>query len=151
MAASANTMEHNFNVSPLVIESLMERKSDGKKMNKGTGRGANYRGIHEINFTSVAKLGLALRQVRMANEVVGAYTGDRLTQRRVQTALTFAQYGVGLAVAGPIGIAYAAGDLAFRGLNYEIERSNQNTKARALRDLSGNVSRNHSRNSGEKL
>lgn len=149
--ASANTLVHEFRVSPLVIESIAQTRSDGKKLNKGTGRGANYQSIHDINFTSVAKLGLALRQVRMANELVGAYTGDKLTQRRVQTALTFAQYGVGLAVAGPIGVAYAAGDLAYRGINYEIQRTNQNTKARIIRDLSGNVARNHSRQSGEKL
>lgn len=57
----------------------------------------------------------------MANELVGNYSGDRLTQRQVQTALTFAQYGVGIAVAGPIGVAYAAGDLAYRGINYQIK------------------------------
>ena len=127
------------------------QKDDGRKLNKGKGRGANYRGIHEINFTSVAKLGLALRQVRMANELVGSYTGDRLTQRRVQTAMTFAQYGIGIAVAGPIGIGYAIGDLAFRSASFEIGRTRENQKARFLRELSGNNARNQSRSSGEKL
>ena len=137
----------NLNVTPR----QEVQKDDGRKMNKGKGRGANYRGIHDINFTSVAKLGLGLKQVRMANELVGAYTGDRLTQRKVQTALTFVQYGVGVAVAGPIGIAYAVGDLAFRGASFEIARSRDNQKARFLRDLSGNNARNQSRSSGEKL
>ena len=137
----------NLNVTP----QQESQKDDGRKMNRGKGRGANYRGIHDINFTSVAKLGLGLKQVRMANELVGAYTGDRLTQRKVQTALTFVQYGVGVAVAGPIGIAYAVGDLAFRGASFEIARSRDNQKARFLRDLSGNNARNQSRSSGEKL
>ena len=115
--ASANTLETVINFQ--LPQSQPEDSGDGRRLNRGSGRGANYRGIHNINFTSVAKLGLGLRQVRMANEIVGSYTADKLTQRRGQTALTFAQYGVGLAVAGPIGIAYAAGDLAYRSLNYE--------------------------------
>jgi hypothetical protein len=137
----------NFNLSP----QTGSQKTDGRKMNYGTGRGENYRGIHKINFTSVAKLGLGLKQVRMANELVGAYTGDRLTQRRIQTGQLFAQYGVGIAVAGPIGIAYAAGDLAYRTASFEISRSRNNQIARKIRDLSGNVARNNSRSSGNKL
>lgn len=127
------------------------QKDDGRKMNRGKGRGANYRGIHEINFTSVAKLGLGLRQVRMANELVGAYTGDRLTQRKVQTAQLFAQYAIGIKVAGVIGVAYAVGDMAFRSAGFEIARSRENQKARFLRELSGNNARNQSRSGGEKL
>ncbi len=148
--ASANTLVHEFRVVPQEV-TVESQKSDGKKLNKGTGRGANYRSIHEINFTSVAKLGLGLRQVRMANELVGNYSGDRLTQRQVQTALTFAQYGVGIAVAGPIGVAYAAGDLAYRGINYQIKRTRENQVSSFIKDLSGNNARNHSRTSGLKI
>lgn len=147
--ASANTLETVINFQ--LPQAKSEDGGDGRNLNRGRGRGANYRGIHNINFTSVAKLGLALRQVRMGNEIVGSYTGDKLTQRRVQTGLTFAQYGVGLAVAGPIGVAYAAGDLAYRSLNYEIQRSRRNQMASYTRELSGNSARNHSRTSGEKL
>lgn len=148
--ASANTLVHEFKVVPEEV-TVESKKSDGKKLNKGTGRGANYRSIHEINFTSVAKLGLGIRQVRMANELVGSYSGDRLTQRQVQTALTFAQYGVGIAVAGPIGVAYAAGDLAYRGINYQIKRTRENQVSSFIKDLSGNNARNHSRTSGLKI
>lgn len=148
--ASANTLVHVFKVQPQQTEPK-QRKSDNRKLNKGTGRGANYRSIHQINFTSVAKLGLGIRQVRMANELVGAYTADKVTQRTVETALTFAQYGVGVAVAGPIGIAYAAGDLAFRGANFQIKKSRDNRMARYMRDISGNESRNHSRAGGDKI
>lgn len=147
--ASANTMETVIKFQ--LPQSIPEDNGDGRNLNRGGGRGANYRSIHKINFTSVAKLGLGLRQIRMGNEAVGAYTGDKLTQRRVQTGLTFAQYGVGLAVAGPIGVAYAAGDLAYRSLNYEIQRSRNNQMAAYTRELSGNSARNHSRTPGEKL
>lgn len=127
------------------------KKNDARKLNSGSGRGENYRNIHDINFTSVAKLGLGLKQVRMANELVGAYTGDRLTQRRFETGQLFAQYGVGVAVAGPIGVFYAAGDLAYRAANFQIARSRNNQIARKIKDLSGNNARNMSRNSGNKL
>jgi len=147
--AETNDMTTIFKLD--VRQQQQVQKDDGRKMNRGTGRGANYRGIHEMNFTSVAKLGLGLKQVRMANELVGAYTGDRLTQRRVETAQLFAQYAVGIGVAGPIGIAYAVGDMAFRSASFEIKRSRENQKARFLRELSGNNARNQSRGVGEKL
>lgn len=147
--AENNDMTTVFNLN--VRQQQEVQKDDGRKMNTGKGRGANYRGIHEINFTSVAKLGLGLRQVRMANELVGAYTGDRLTQRSIQKAQLFAQYAIGIAVAGPIGIAYAVGDMAFRSASFEIQRSRENQKSRFLKELSGNNARNQSRGSGEKL
>lgn len=148
----ANPNDLNTNIVINVSQQEGMQKSDGKKTNKGTGRAQNYKNIHDINFTSVAKLGLAIRTVRMGNETVGAYTGDRLTQRKVQMGMTFAQYGVGLAVAGgPIGIGYLAGDLAYRSLSYNIDRTRKNQMASYLKDLSGNNSRNHSRANGEKL
>lgn len=147
--ASANTMVHKFEFPPETAN--RPPKSDARKMNKGGGRGKMSENIHKINFKSIAKLGLGIRQVRMANEMVGAYTGDKLTQRQGEKALTFLQYGIGIAYAGPIGVAYAVGDMAYRSINYEINRSRENQTARFLRDLSGNNSRNHSRSSGEKL
>lgn len=127
------------------------QKTDARKLNRGSGRGENYRGIHDINFSSVAKLGLGLKQVRMANELVGAYTGDRLTQRQFQTGQLFAQYAIGIKIAGPIGIAYAVGDMAYRAANFEINRTRENQIARKIKDLSGNNARNMSRSSGNKL
>jgi len=147
--SSANTMVHEFKFPPEMGNT--PKKSDARKMNKGGGRGKLSENIHKINFKSIAKLGLGIRQVRMANEMVGAYTGDRLTQRQGEKALTFLQYGIGIAYAGPIGVAYAVGDMAFRSINYEINRSRENQTSRFLKDLSGNNARNHSRTSGEKL
>ena len=132
-------------------QSVLTNKDDGRKFNKGKPKGKLSENIHKVNFKSVAKLGLGIRQVRMTNELVGSYTGDRLTQRRVQTALTFGQYGVGLAVAGPIGAIYAAGDLAYRGLNFQITRSREDKLASILKEYSGNNARNQSRSPGVKL
>lgn len=147
--ANPNDLVTNINLN--VSSRQEEVKNDARKMNRGGGRGANYRGIHEINFTSVAKLGLGLKQLRMGNELVGAYTGDRLTQRRFQTGQLFAQYAIGVKVAGPLGVAYAVGDMAFRGASFQIERNRRNQLASFMRDLSGNNARNQSRLSGEKL
>jgi hypothetical protein len=126
-------------------------KNDAKKLNGTDRKGKNSENLHKVNFKSVAKLSLGLRTARMATEVVGAYTGDRLTQRRVTTAMTVAQYGIGIKVAGGFGMFYAAGDLAFRGLMQNNEITLNNQKAGFLRDLSGNNARNHGRNRGEKL
>lgn len=147
--ASANTLENVFIIQD--NRSPTEGKIDKRSFNKGTGRGANYRQIHELNFSSVAKLGLALRQVKLANEVVGSYTNNRLRQRRVERLMTFAQYGVGIAVAGPIGVAYAAGDIAYRSLNYAIRNNKHNEEAAMKRDISGIAARSMSRTSGIKI
>lgn len=138
----------NLNISGGDQETL---KEDNRKFNKGRGRGKLSENIHDINFKSIAKLGLGIRQVRMSNELVGSYTGDKITQRKVETALTFAQYGIGIAYAGPIGVAYAAGDLAYRSLNFNIRRTRENTIARHIQRISGNTARNYSRTRGEKL
>ena len=131
--------------------SVLTSKNDGRKFNGTKKKGKNSENIHKVNFKSIAKLGLGIRHVRMANEMVGAYTGDRLSQRKVETGITFLQYGVGIAQFGAFGIAYAAGDLAYRTANFEIKRRRENRLANYLKDLSGNNARNQSRSIGEKL
>jgi hypothetical protein len=126
-------------------------KNDAKKLNATGHKGKNSENLHKVNFKSVAKLSLGLRAVRMANEAVGAYTGDKVTQRRVTTAMTFAQYGIGIKVAGGFGAFYAASDLAYRSFNHANRIGIDNQMARYIKDLSGNNVRNQSRGSGEKL
>lgn len=147
--ASANTLVHVFEVN--VNEGGQQKKFDGKKLKNGRPMGKNSENIHKINFKSIAKLGLTIRNVRMANEMVGSYTGDRLTQRSVTTGITFLQYGVGISQFGLFGVAYAAGDMTYRTLNYEIKRSRENKIANYIKDLSGNNARNQSRTSGVKI
>lgn len=147
--ASANTLVHVFEVN--MKDNGQEQKFDGRKLNKGRGRGKLSENVHKVNFKSIAKLGLGIRQVRMTNELVGSYTGDRLTQRGVTTGLTFVQYGIGISQFGPLGVAYAAGDMAYRTMNYEIKRSRENKIANYIKDLSGNNARNQSRTSGVKI
>lgn len=148
--ANPNDLVANLNLN--ITGSASEApKEDDRKFNKGKARGKLSENIHKVNFKSIAKLGLGIRQLRMTNEIVGAYTGDRITQRTVSTGITLAQYGVGIAYAGPVGLAYAAGDVAFRTVNFQIKRSRDNRMARAIRNLSGNESRNHSRMGGDKL
>lgn len=131
--------------------SVLTSKNDGRKFNGTKKKGKNSENIHKTNFKSYAKLGLALRQVKLANEVVGSYTNNRLRQRNLDVAYTFTQYGVGLVVAGPIGVVYAGGDLAYRGMNYAIKLDRHNKEARMIRDISGIGARNMSRNNGVKI
>lgn len=147
--ASANTLVHVFEVN--FKGDGQEQKFDGRKMNKGRGRGKLSENVHKVNFKSIAKLGLGIRQIRMTNELVGSYTGDRLSQRGVTTGLTFLQYGIGISQFGPLGMAYAAGDMAYRSLGYEIKRTRENKISNYIKDLSGNNARNNSKPSGEKL
>ncbi len=140
------------NVTYINVEQQQQvSKDDARSLNGTKRKGKNSENLHKVNFKSVAKLSLGIRTARMANELVGAYTGDRLTQRRVTTAMTFAQYGIGIAVAGGFGAFYAAGDLAYRGLMQNNQITLNNQRAGFLRELSGNNARNQGRNSGEKL
>ena len=147
--ANANDLSTNININVSPQEQV--DKSDDRSLNRGKGRGKLSENIHKVNFKSIAKLGLGIRQLRMANELVGAYTGDKLSQRKVTTAITMAQYGIGVSQFGAVGIAYAAGDIAYRALNNANQLSLDNQIAGYIRDLSGNNARNHSRTSGEKL
>lgn len=147
--ASANTLESVFNV--VMPDTGNDQKFDGRKLNKGRGRGKLSENVHKVNFKSIAKLGLGIRQIRMTNELVGSYTGDRLTQRGITTGMTFLQYGIGISQFGPLGVAYAVGDMAYRSLNYEIKRSRENTIANYIKDISGNNARNQSRSPGIKI
>jgi hypothetical protein len=140
------------NVAYINVEQQQQiPKDDARSLNGTKRKGKNSENLHKVNFKSVAKISLGIRTARMANELVGAYTGDRLTQRRVTTAMTFAQYGIGIAVAGGFGVIYAAGDLAYRGLMQNNQITLNNQRAGFLRELSGNNARNQGRNRGEKL
>jgi hypothetical protein len=149
--ANPNDLSTNIVVNVANPQQEAAEKNDGRKLNRGSGRGKLSENIHKVNFKSIAKLGLAIRTARMANEMVGAYTGDKVTQRRVQTAMTIAQYGIGIQRLGAMGAFYAAADIGFRAFNQTNQVMIDNQMARYIKDLSGNNARNQSRSSGEKL
>ena len=105
--------------------------------------------ISSGNLRKVLTLGLAFNTAQKANEIVGAYTENRLRQRQVDTAMTFAKYGIGIAVNAPAGLVYAGSDLAYRGIMYGIKVRKQNRQADYFRRLSGNNSFSGSRYRGD--
>jgi hypothetical protein len=149
--ANPNDLSTNIVINVGDQQQQPSEKNDGRKLNRGSGRGKLSENIHKVNFKSIAKLGLGIRTLRMANEMVGAYTGDKITQRRVTTAMTFTQYGIGIARLGGMGAFYAAADIGFRAFNQTNQVMIDNQMARYIKDLSGNNARNQSRSSGEKL
>ena len=136
---------------------LIERASyenarhDGRALNKGGMRGVTSKNIMDTGFKKVAQLGVGIRAARMANETVGAYTNNRVRQKRSQRNMMFATYAIGIKVAGPIGIAYAAGDMAYRSIMHNIQIGRNNDEARMRRELMGITARENSRRSGEKI
>lgn len=132
-------------------QSPQNSRSDGRALNKGGMRGVTSRNIMDTGFKKVAQLGVAIRGARMANEAVGSYTNNRVRQKRTQGMMTMATYAVGIQVAGPLGIAYAASDMAYRSLMHNIEIGKQNDEARMRRNLMGISVRNHSRSGGERI
>lgn len=132
-------------------QSAENSRSDGRALNKGSMRGVTSKNIMNTGFKKVAQLGVAIRGTRMVNEVVGSYTNNRVRQKRTQAMMTMATYAIGIKVAGPLGIAYAASDVGYRSLMHNIEINKQNDEARMKRNLMGISVRNHSRSGGENI
>ncbi len=139
---------YDFNIN---VGDQTNQTNDGRASRKGQIRNKNGEAIMKYNFKSIAKAGLALRWGRMGNEMVGAYTGRRLRQQRVQTGLTFASYGIGMAVAGPFGAMYTAADIGYRNFNHQVNMLNRNAEAEIISEITGNNTRRGSRNGGDKL
>jgi len=121
----------------------------GGNISKMNGNFQKNQEITSNNIRGVAKIGTVFKIAQMGNETVGAYTGDRLRQRKVQVGITMAKYGVGVAMFGPLGVAYMATDLGYRSLQYNIGINKQNREANYYKRLSGNNSNSGSRYRGD--
>jgi len=148
MAVSANNLRHEF---VIVDKREQNPKLDKRKFNKGTGRGENYKKIHDFSFTNTAKVGLAIKNIKAGIEAYGQYTNDGLQQRQISKVMTLATYAVGIKLAGPIGIAYAVGDMTMKAVGKSIENNAKNIQARTLREISGIAARERSRSNGVRL
>lgn len=105
--------------------------------------------ISSSNLKKILNVGLAFNTAQKANEMIGAYTNNRLRQRRVDTGMTFAKYGIGLMVNPVAGAIYSGSDLAYRGVMYGIKIQKQNREADFYKRLSGNNSFSGSRYRGD--
>lgn len=105
--------------------------------------------VSSINLGKVVNLGLAFNTMQKGNEILGAYTENRLRQRQVNTAMTFAKYGIGLAINPVAGGIYAGSDLMYRGFMYNIEVQKKNRQSIYFKRLSGNNANSGSRYRGD--
>ena len=103
----------------------------------------------QFNLKKVINLGLAFNTMQKGNEIFGAYTENRLRQRRVDVGMTFAKYGIGMAINPVAGAIYAGSDLAYRGIMYGIKIQKQNREGNYYKRLSGNNAYSGSRYGGE--
>lgn len=125
--------------------------SQGRKSTFRNGarpRGKTGENIAQYNFKSIAQIGLAIRGFRMGNELLGAYSGNRLRQRRVNTSMLFGSYMIGIAKFGAFGAAYAGIDLAYRTTMHNIEVGKNDRQSQILENKSGNNRTNMGRNRG---
>ena len=98
---------------------------------------------------NVTNAGFIFQKVQQANELVGAYTENRLRQKRINTMNTLAKYAVGVAVNPVAGLIYAGSDIAYRSAMMSIEYGKKNAKAQYYKELSGNNSNSGSRYKGK--
>ena len=102
-----------------------------------------------INLSKVFSIGLAFNLAQKYGEIRGAYTEDRIQQRRFNQGMTFAKYGIGIALNPAVGLTYAVGDLAYRGIQYNIGIQKKNQEAQYYKRLSGNTANSGSRYRGD--
>ena len=102
----------------------------------------------EFNLRRVFSVGLAFNSGQKANEIAGAFTENRLRQKKIDVGMTFAKYGIGLAINPVAGATYAISDLAYRGIMYNVGVQKKNREARYFRALSGNNSNSGTRYRG---
>jgi hypothetical protein len=116
-------------------------------------RGTSDRGdIHsKSNLSRVFSIGLLFNVAQKTNEILGSYTENRLRQKRINASMTGAKYAIGLAINPAVGLAYAVGDLGYRGTMYAIKIQKENREATYYRGLSGNNSFSGSRYRGDYL
>lgn len=113
--------------------------------------GNNGDAVTKKNLSKVINVGLAFNLAQRGTEAMGAYTNNRLRQRRQEAAMTFAKYGIGLMINPVGGAIYAGTDLAYRGMMYNIKIQKQNREAEYFRNLSGNNSHSGRRYKGDYL
>ena len=109
----------------------------------------NADGEDKSNLEKLFTIGMAFNKGQQANELVGAYTENRLRQRKIETGMTFAKYAIGIGLNPLIGGVYAGGDLLYRGIGYSINIQKQNKEARYYRGLSGNNANSGRRYKGD--
>ena len=103
------------------------------------------------NLSKLFTVGMAFNLLQRGGEATGAYTNNRLGQRKFERNMTFAKYGIGIALNPVIGGAYAGIDMGYRGLMYGIRQDKKNREARYYRNLSGNTSASGRRYMGDRL
>ena len=107
--------------------------------------------LTNFNLSKVINVGLAFNTAQKTNEIVGSYTENRLRQRKINMGMTFAKYGIGLAINPVAGSIYMASDLAYRGAMYGIKIQKENREADYYKRLSGNNAFSGSRYRGDYL
>lgn len=108
----------------------------------------NGNSIRNGNLKKIFSVGFGFNTLQKGNEIVGAYTENRLRQR-VNVGMTFAKYGIGTMVSPALGAVYAVSDLSYRGIMYGIRQQKSNREADYYKRLSGNNSFSGKRYSGD--
>ena len=101
-------------------------------------RSNNGEEISSSNLKGILTIGLAFNKAQQVNELVGAYTGNRLRQRKINTTMTMAKYAIGLSINPAVGAVYAVGDMAYRNISYGIQVQKKSREADYFRRISGN-------------
>jgi len=104
--------------------------------------------ITKSNLNKSALIGNTLKAAGGINELAGHYTQNRIKQRKIDTGLSFAKYGAGIAMFGGAGVAYMALDLGMKMAHFQIESHLKNIEADYFKNLSGNDSMSGTRYRG---
>ena len=150
-------MPRNYNINLSVSGGDRRGAFGGGNLakNKNTLNSGMYRNqddggvLTTSNLKKVVNLGLAFNTIQKGNEITGAWTQNRLRQRKIDRNLTFAKYAIGIAINPFAGGIYMASDLSYRAIMYGIKKERENIQSRYYQELSGNNSYSGSRYRGD--
>lgn len=118
-------------------------------LSRHSGGSEQSEAITQSNLNGIINIGLAFNASQKLNELTGAYTNNRLRQKKIDMGMTFSKYAIGFALNPAAGTVYAVSDLAYRGFQYNIKVQKANREANYFERLSGNITNSGSRYRGD--
>ena len=149
-------MPRDYNIYFNIGDGGEKRQAFGTKNSLKTSGSLNTTRMSEdggsatnMNLSRIVNAGLLFNLSQKANEIRGAFTEDRIQQRNFAVAQQFTQYAIGFAINPLVGATYLVGDMAYRGIMYQVNLQKQNREAGYYRELSGNNAYSGSRYRGD--
>ena len=99
-----------------------------------------------IRLSTASKIaGSVLSALSIANNAVGAYTGNKVRQSNIAAGLSLASVGISFAINPYLGALHLAAKGVKRGVEYMVDSNNSRQESNYKRSYMGNITTSGSR------